>query len=77
MPTENGAPSRAAKAEFRWIPPPTLWDGTKVNGPIELRQALLHYSPQFVRTITEEADDFRLGPGSGIRRYAGDPVHRA
>src|SRR6185369_16122595 len=32
----------------------TLWDGTKVNGPAELRQALLKYSPQFVRTITEK-----------------------
>jgi hypothetical protein len=30
-----------------------LWDGTKVNGPVELRQALLKYSPQFVRMITE------------------------
>src|SRR4029077_1693526 len=31
-----------------------IWDGTKVNGPMELRQALLKYSPQFVRMITEK-----------------------
>jgi mono/diheme cytochrome c family protein len=40
-----------------------LWDGTKVNGPIELRQALLKYSPQFVRTITEKLMTFSLGRG--------------
>jgi hypothetical protein len=40
-----------------------LWDGTKINGPIELRQALLHYSPQFVRTITEKLMTFALGRG--------------
>ena len=40
-----------------------LWDGTKVNGPMELRQALLHYSPQFVRTITEKLMTFSLGRG--------------
>ncbi len=40
-----------------------LWDGTKVNGPIELRQALLRYSPQFVRTITEKLMTFALGRG--------------
>lgn len=40
-----------------------LWDGTKVNGPVELRQALLRYSPQFVRTITEKLMTFGLGRG--------------
>jgi hypothetical protein len=40
-----------------------LWDGTKVNGPVELRQALLHYSPQFVRMITEKLMTFSLGRG--------------
>ncbi len=40
-----------------------LWDGTKVNGPVELRQALLRYSPQFVRTITEKLMTFSLGRG--------------
>jgi hypothetical protein len=41
----------------------TLWDGTKVNGPIELRQALGKYSPQFVRNITEKLMTFALGRG--------------
>jgi cytochrome c551/c552 len=40
-----------------------LWDGTKVDGPIELRQALLHYSPQFVRMITEKLMTYALGRG--------------
>jgi hypothetical protein len=40
-----------------------LWDGQKVNGPVELRQALLRYSPQFVRTITEKLMTFALGRG--------------
>ncbi|MEO8100522.1 MAG: DUF1592 domain-containing protein [Acidobacteriota bacterium] len=40
-----------------------IWDGTKVNGPTELRQALLKYSPQFVRTITEKMMTFALGRG--------------
>ena len=40
-----------------------LWDGTKVNGPVELRQALLHYSPQFVRMTTEKLMTYALGRG--------------
>jgi hypothetical protein len=40
-----------------------LWDGTKVNGPVELRQALLRYSPQFVRMITEKLMTYGLGRG--------------
>jgi len=51
-----------------------LWDGTKVNGPIELRQALLHYSPQFVRTITEKLMTFALGRGV---EYQDMPVIRS
>src|SRR5579863_2802644 len=52
----------------------TLWDGTKVNGPIELRQALLRYSPQFVRTITEKLMTFSLGRGV---EYEDMPVIRS
>ena len=44
-----------------------LWDGTKVNGPIELRQALLRYSPQFVRTVTEKLMTFSLGRGVEVQ----------
>src|SRR6266446_4980498 len=40
-----------------------LWDGSKVNGPVELRQALLRYSPQFVRMITEKLMTYGLGRG--------------
>ena len=40
-----------------------LWDGTKIDGPIELRQALLRYSPQFVRMITEKLMTYGLGRG--------------
>jgi len=40
-----------------------LWDGTKVKGPVELRQALLRYSPAFVRSITEKMLTYALGRG--------------
>ena len=40
-----------------------LWDGTKVNGPSELRQHLLYYSPQFVRMITEKMMTYAIGRG--------------
>jgi mono/diheme cytochrome c family protein len=52
----------------------TIWDGTKVNGPTELRQALLKYSPQFVRTITEKLMTFALGRGV---EYEDMPVIRS
>ena len=52
----------------------TLWDGTKVNGPVELRQALLRYSPQFVRMITEKLMTFGLGRGV---EYEDMPVIRS
>jgi hypothetical protein len=51
-----------------------LWDGTKVNGPIELRQALMHYSPQFVRSITEKLMTFGIGRGM---EYQDMPVIRS
>ena len=34
-----------------------------MNGPVELRQALMKYSPQFVRSITEKLMTFALGRG--------------
>jgi hypothetical protein len=40
-----------------------LWDGTKVKGPVELRQALLRYSPAFVRSMTEKMMTYGLGRG--------------
>ena len=51
-----------------------LWDGTKVNGPTELRQALLHYSPQFVRMLTEKMMTFGIGRGM---EYYDMPVIRS
>jgi hypothetical protein len=51
-----------------------LWDGTRVNGPVELRQALLRYSPQFVRMITEKLMTFSLGRGA---EYEDMPVIRS
>jgi hypothetical protein len=40
-----------------------LVDGTKVDGPASLRQALLGYSPQFVRALTEKLMIYALGRG--------------
>jgi hypothetical protein len=40
-----------------------LTDGTKINGVGDLRQALLKYSPQFVRTFTEKLMIYALGRG--------------
>jgi hypothetical protein len=40
-----------------------LLDGTKVNGPRELRQALLAQKPQFVKTVTEKLLTYALGRG--------------
>ncbi|HXP87633.1 MAG TPA: DUF1592 domain-containing protein [Bryobacteraceae bacterium] len=51
-----------------------LWDGTKVNGPVELRQALLKYSPQFVRMITEKMMTYAIGRGM---EYYDMPVIRS
>lgn len=40
-----------------------LVDGQEFNGPSELRAALLHYSPQFVQTMTERLLTYGLGRG--------------
>lgn len=41
----------------------SLVDGTKFNGPSELRQALVAYSPRFVETLTERLMTYALGRG--------------
>jgi hypothetical protein len=41
----------------------TLYDGQNVNGPAGLRQALLRYSPQFMRMFTEKMMTYALGRG--------------
>ena len=40
-----------------------LWDGSRVDGPVELREALLNYSPQFIRMVTEKLMTYALGRG--------------
>jgi Protein of unknown function (DUF1592)/Protein of unknown function (DUF1588)/Protein of unknown function (DUF1587)/Protein of unknown function (DUF1585)/Protein of unknown function (DUF1595)/Planctomycete cytochrome C len=40
-----------------------LVDGTKVNGPEQLRAALLNYSEQFLRTVTEKILTYAIGRG--------------
>ena len=40
-----------------------LYDGTLINGPSGLREALLKYSPQFVRMLTEKLMTYGLGRG--------------
>ena len=40
-----------------------LVDGTKMNGVGDLRQALLRYSDQFVRTLTEKLLTYAMGRG--------------
>jgi hypothetical protein len=51
-----------------------LVDGTKMDGPAGLRQALLHYSPEFVRTVTEKLLTYALGRGV---EYQDMPVVRS
>jgi hypothetical protein len=41
----------------------TLFDGQQANGPAGLRNALLRYSPQFVRMMTEKMMTYALGRG--------------
>ena len=51
-----------------------LHDGAAVDGPVELRRALLRYAPQFVRTMTEKLMTYGLG--RGVEHYD-MPVVRA
>jgi mono/diheme cytochrome c family protein len=53
--TDDGAPINTAGV---------LVDGTKLNGVKELREALLRYSPQFVRVATEKLMIYALGRGT-------------
>ena len=40
-----------------------LFDGTKIDGVVDLRNALMRYSPQFARTMTEKLLTYALGRG--------------
>ncbi len=49
-----------------------LLDGTKVNGPIQLRQALVAQKDQFARAVTEKLLTYALG--RGLEYYDGPTV---
>jgi mono/diheme cytochrome c family protein len=51
-----------------------LYDGQQVNGPSELRQALVRYSPQYIRMFVEKMMTYAVGRGM---EYADMPVIRA
>jgi hypothetical protein len=51
-----------------------LLDGTKVSGPLELRQALLAQKTQFVKAVTEKLLTYALGRGL---QYYDAPTVRA
>jgi len=51
-----------------------LVDGTKLNGVADLRGALVKYSPQFVRVVTEKLMIYALGRGT---EYYDMPLVRA
>jgi hypothetical protein len=51
-----------------------LVDGTRFDGPSQLRSALLAYSPRFVETLTERLMTFALG--RGVRYYDMPTVRR-
>jgi cytochrome c551/c552 len=51
-----------------------LVDGTKIDGVVSLRQALVRYSPQFLRVVTEKLLTYALGRGV---EYSDMPTVRA
>jgi hypothetical protein len=51
-----------------------LVDGTKINGVVDLRNALIRYAPQFVRLVTEKLMIYGLGRGT---EYYDMPLIRA
>jgi Protein of unknown function (DUF1592)/Protein of unknown function (DUF1588)/Protein of unknown function (DUF1585)/Protein of unknown function (DUF1587)/Protein of unknown function (DUF1595) len=51
-----------------------LVDGTEIDGPVELRQALLKYSEQIVRNITDKLLTYAIGRGT---EYYDAPVVRS
>ena len=71
---EDGSGSGSVSAEVPLDVAVELYDGRKVRGPSELRQALLRYSPQFVRTFTEKLMTHALGRGG---EYFDMPAIRA
>ena len=41
----------------------TMYDGSKIDGVVSLRNTLVRYTPQFVRTLTEKLMIYALGRG--------------
>ena len=54
-----------------------LPDGTKINGPIDLRNALASNPNQFVQTLTEKLMTYATGSRGRLSRHADGPRHRA
>ena len=65
---------RVADAGVRIDASSTLWDGTQVDGPAGLRQAILSRPDQFARTATEMLLTYALGRGL---EYYDMPIVRA
>jgi mono/diheme cytochrome c family protein len=65
---------RMADAGLRIDASSTLWDGTRVDGPAGLRQAILNRPDQFARTATEMLLTYALGRGL---EYYDMPIVRA
>jgi mono/diheme cytochrome c family protein len=65
---------RTTDAGVRIDPSSTLWDGTAVDGPAGLRQAILSRPEQFARTATEMLLTYALGRGL---EYYDMPIVRA
>ncbi len=65
---------RTTDAGVRIDPSSTLWDGSEVNGPAGLRQAILSRPEQFARTATEMLLTYALGRGL---EYYDMPIVRA
>ena len=53
-----------------------LADGTKVDGPVALRKAILKHPEQFVRTLTEKMMTYGARPRPGVLRHADGSRHR-
>jgi hypothetical protein len=51
-----------------------LVDGTEINGPVDLKNALLKYEEQIVRNVTEKLMTYALGRGTA---YYDQPVVRS
>ena len=54
-----------------------LVDGTQVDGPSSMRQALMNRPEAFVGTMTEKLLMYALGRENGVLRHAGGSRHYA